>query len=153
MSWLTERPPRSRRASASHETPQAFGGEEDEADEDDAENERPRVRERAQVVLEQVEEGRAHDGTGEGAGAADDDHHQRLSGQHPEEEIGRGEAGERRVQRAGETAEEGGHDEDEDRVQPGIVAERLRLARVLANGEERGADRRAYERPAQQERD
>src|SRR3954468_5846722 len=61
-------------AAATHHPPQALRRAEHDGDEDEAEDQRQRIREHAEVVLEREKERGAEDGSAQRAGAADDDH-------------------------------------------------------------------------------
>src|SRR5258706_662031 len=130
------------------QSPDALRRQHDETDEHRAEEQRPEIRDAGQLMLEEEEEGAAQDRTDQRSGAADDHHDEHLSGHQPEEQLGRGEAREGRVERAGKRSEGVGQDDRSNLVRTGVVAERRRLRLVLADAGEHGAERRAYDRAA-----
>ena len=97
--------PPARHGRGARQPPDSLGREQDEGDEDQAEVERPGLRQRAELVLHQHEEGGAQDRADQRSGSADDHHDEHLARQQPEQQLGIGEAGERRVEGAGQPAQ------------------------------------------------
>src|SRR5687767_1963215 len=76
------------------QAPKALGRKEHEGDEHRAENERPEIGHLRELVLQEHEEGTAEDRADERPGPADHDHDEDVTRGQPEEELGRGVAGE-----------------------------------------------------------
>src|SRR5712691_504257 len=139
-------------AEPSGQAPQALGNEDHHRDENEAEDADQGLDDAGEIVLQEQEEDGGDDRADKRAGATDDDHDEHLSRQDPEEEVGRGEAGERRVEGAGQPTEEHGDDEDDELVRARVVTERLGLALVVTNGQQRRPDRRGDEGTAERVR-
>src|SRR4029079_16786389 len=106
-------------------------GKENEADEDDAEEQSPRLGVGGKLVLEEEEEGSTEDRSDQSPRAPHDHHDEHLSREQPEQKLGIADAGEWRIERAGKTPESVGDGDHGDLVEAGVVAERDRLGLVL----------------------
>src|SRR5215470_13927725 len=108
--------------------------EDDDQDEDGAGEDHPLLGVARHDLLDQQEHHRAKHGPDQCADPADDHHHQRLAREHPEHDLGRSEASERRKKGAGEAGEEGRNHED-DKFEPArVLAKHRKLPLVLADG-------------------
>src|SRR5260370_22948242 len=90
---------------ARQQSPDALGRQHHESNKDRAEDKRPELRHLRQLVLQQDKEHAADDRSDQRAGAAHHHHDQDAAGDQPEEQLGRDEAGEGRLERTSERAE------------------------------------------------
>src|SRR5437763_11786083 len=84
-----------------NQAPDSLRRKHHESDKDEPEEQGPGLGVIAQLVLDDQEESSAENWADQCAGAPDDDHDQNLAGQQPEQQLGIGEPGKRRIERAG----------------------------------------------------
>src|SRR5688500_14348218 len=130
-----------------HGAGQAAGEDEEQDDQDAAEHERPVLRVRGDLLVEEDQRQRADCGTVKRPHTAEQGHDQHLGRLRPVREVGEDAAIEDAEQSARQPGEGAGQDEGGQLVAPDVDADEFRALGVLADRGEHAAERRARDPP------